>query len=277
MTAIPFDSSYSFRRWIGGPCDGSSNNVCIFELDQNQDIIAYFDIIPFTLTLINSGFGVGRTFTLSPTGFEALSFTSSPTAREYLSGQEITVFAEALGESTYVGMFSEDISPTLLNTTTFILTSNVTLTAVYLPFKFYNFELYKYGENRVIFTTTPSSNIDCNFTCQSASDTFTSNTNVVLNPEFAANAKISYYKTSVPIINRYIIGDGILSNETSVDILTDNQGFILANNSLTVNDGNLGAPYVDSFGIDISYFELSHLMTSDISVSAFLDVEQQAP
>jgi hypothetical protein len=275
MSAIPFDESYIFRKWIGGPCDGSDNNICIFELNQNENIIAYFDLAPFTITIVTSGGGIGLTYS-TPDGINFIPFSPDSVSQfEFTSGQEITLFSEAFEGSQYIGMFSDDVPSTTLNTTTFILTSNVTLTAVYLPFIEYTFELFKYGENRVSFTTNPPSDINCGFSCISASDEFVSQTNIVLTPEFAANSKILYYKTSVPIVNSYIFGNGLISSEPTVNILSDQQGLVLANASLILNDQTLGAPYAQNFGINISYNELSHIITSDISVSAFLALEGQ--
>ena len=277
LTASPRNPGYVFSKWIGGPCDNSTDKICRFELNQSQDIVAYFDLVTYTVTVIFSGGGQGKVFTI-PSGINYDTAIADPVSTYgFVSGTNLTLYIDDYAGSTFLSLCSEDIPSTKLTTASFSVTSNITLTAIFIPYVFVDLVLYKYGPNKVLFSTSPISNLDCDLTCTTSRDTFTQGTNVNLIPTYVGGSRILYYDVSEPIINRYYAGTGINLGAPYLDILSNRtNGFILVNNSLIINDASLGAPYAESTlngnasGLEISYTSIDVDVTNYTEVSAFI-------
>ena len=268
LSAVPTQDEYVFGKWVGGPCNNSKNPYCEFSLDQNQYIIATFDLREFTLTIYSSGGGIGRVYSI-PSGINcSTNGIYASCEYDFVSGTRITLNVGASSGSTFLALCSYDVPGTVFETTTFQLTGNASLTALFLPFVFYDLNIEKIGINRAIIQTIPPSDINCDLLCESASARFPESTYVSVIADTAAGYKVSYYKTSVPIKNVYVGIDGI--DLEMAEINTGVAGLVPANNSLIISDGSLGAPYANSTGIDIRYLNLEFLMTENIYASAFI-------
>ena len=277
LTANPRNAGYVFSKWIGGPCDNSTNNICKFSLDQNQNIVAYFDLVTYTVSVIFSGGGPGKVFTI-PDGINCDSYGINPVCTyDFVSGKNVSLYISDYIGSTFLSLCSEDIPSTNLTTTSFKVTSNITLTAIFLPYDFHVLTLYKYGPNKVLFNTSPNSHLSCDPTCIKSQDRFPYGTIVSLLPTYAGSSKILYYDVSEPIINRYYAGAGISLGAPFVDILSKKTtGLIFVNNSLIVTNGGLGAPYAQSTvygvasGLKISYTSIDVNITKVTDISAYI-------
>jgi hypothetical protein len=280
MTAIPYNERYYFKEWLSGPCKNSNNSICEFSLEDNTNAIAYFELIRYTVTLIVSGGGL-YTIQSNPLGIacDSTGIISDPICEySFLSGTTITLSASDLIGSDFATFSSYDVPSVHSNTISFYLTGNVTLTAINIPYDRYTLSLYKYGNNKVIFETNPTSYLYSDLSSTYSEAMFPNGTNVKFVETYSTNnSKILYYKTSIPISNRYIAGNGIVMSSPHIDITTgENDKFILVNESLIINDSSLGAPYAeselegDSSGILINYTSFSNIMTESIEVSAFI-------
>lgn len=269
LTAVPLSDEYVFERWNGGPCNNSGDVNCDFVLNQNEYIVAVFNLREYTLTIYSSGGGIGRVYSV-PTGINC-STNGIHNSCEYgfVSGTYITLNAGASAGSTYLGLCSYDVPGTLLDTTTFQITANTSLTALFLPFEFYDFNLVKIGPNKGVFTTIPQSDIDCDLLCNSASARFAANTYIQVLADMVAGYKVAYYKTSAPITNVYVGANGV--DLGIAEITSGEEGFILLNNSLIISNSNEGAPYANGSGLDIRYLSLEFIITENITASAFIE------
>lgn len=277
LTASPRNPGYVFSKWIGGPCDNSTNNICRFSLEQSENVIAYFDLVTYTVNIVFSGGGPGRVFSI-PSGIDCDSYGINPVCTyDFVSGRNVSLFISDYTGSTFLSLCSDDIPSTHLTTAYFKVTSNITLTAVFLPYDFVTFELYKYGPNKIIYATSPAAYFNCDLTCTESSDTYPYGTNLQLLPTYVGTTRVLYYDVSVPITNRYYAGAGISLGAPYIDILSDTTtGLIFVNNSLIVTNANLGAPYAESTvsgaasGLKITYDSIDVNMTQSLTVSAFI-------
>lgn len=57
------DAFSSFNRWVGGPCDSSSDNACTFNITETQSITAQFNALPYYILTVDSIATNGRTVT----------------------------------------------------------------------------------------------------------------------------------------------------------------------------------------------------------------------
>lgn len=268
LTAIP-EVGYVFDKWIGGPCDGSSDNVCIFEINKDESIIANFKIPSYTVKIINVGDGIGRTYS-EPYGIDCIPFKSdSVCSYEFLSGTQVTVYAYNSAGSNYFGLSSNQIGNTESNSLSFIISENVVISANYEGIVYYDLSLNKNGINAGQFFTEPQG-INCSVNCTNALNTFLENSRVVLNVNLAPNRQVIYYETSRPVIYNYVAGNGIsiVGNTT----LRSQEFFEFLDDSFIVNNASNGVPYVqgDDKSLIIDYRDIIIDMTDNININSFM-------
>lgn len=281
LTATPLNEYYVFSKWIGGPCDNSYNNICTFELEKNEDIIAYFDLVTYTVTIVLSGGGLGDIYSI-PAGILTDPYSlNRSTTHEFVSGRVVTLYVNDLANSTYLGLCSYDVPSTHDTTITFKVTGNITLTAQFLPYEIYSLTLNKYGTNRIIFNSSPTPSLKADLSTTVASGEFVAGEYIDINKTPATpKDRILYYITDpVPNINTYYAGAGIVfSGTTYIDILQGNStSLLLQNNSLIVTNPQLGAPYAESTlndkptGLKIEYGNIDiNAITENRTISAFI-------
>ena len=267
LTAIP-EGGYVFDKWVGGPCDGSSESICTFLIDQNYSIAANFKIPSYSVTILNISNGVGRAFS-SPYFIDCTAFDpNSVCTYEFLSGTELTIFANSSGGSNYMGLSSDQVGNTTSNSLSFRITENIVISAEYLAINYYNFNFIKSGVNAARFFTTPAG-INCGITCTNAVTSFLENINVTLDSEIAPNRQILYYTSSRPITYNYIAGSGIVISGDATfntgEFFTFDETFIIANQ-------NLGTPYIqdDIRSVSISYKDVNVKMTDDVTITSIM-------
>jgi hypothetical protein len=267
LTAIP-EAGYVFDKWTGGPCDGSEENICAFLMDQNYSIGADFKIPSYSVTILNVGDGIGRAFS-SPYFIDCTAFDpNSICTYEFLSGTELTIFANSSGGSNYFGLSSNQVGNTESNSLSFRVTENIVISAQYLAINYYNFNFIKSGANAARFFTIPDG-INCGVTCTNAVTSFPENINVTLDVEMAPNRQILYYTSSRPITYKYVAGSGIVISGNP----TFNTGeFFTFDETFIVTNPDLGTPYVqdDIRSIIISYKDVSVKMTDDITITSIM-------
>jgi hypothetical protein len=257
-----------FDKWVGGPCDGSTENVCIFLMEQAYSVVANFKIPSYTVTIVNVGDGLGRAYS-NPLGIDCISYNSnSICSYEFLSGTPITIYANSSGGSTYFGLSSYQIGNTTSNSLSFRLTENVVISANYLAQVYRNFTLNKTGPNGARFFTIPSG-ISCGITCTNAVTSFLENTTITLDVELAPNKQILYYNSTRPIKYKYVAADGI--NLVGDGILNTGEFFTI-DGSLVITDSNQGVPYAqnDNKSLTITYKDVEVNMTSDITITSIM-------
>ena len=267
LTAIP-EAGYVFDKWIGGPCDGSNENICAFFIDQNYSIAANFKIPSYSVTILNVGNGVGRAFS-TPYAIDCVPFDSNSVCNfEFLSGSLITISANSSAGSNYFGLSSDQIGSTTSNSLSFIITENVVISAQYIGINYYNFNLIKSGVNGARFFTTPNG-INCGITCTNALTSFLENTTVKLDVEMAPNRQIIYYTSSRPITYKYVNNGGFIIVGTP----TFNTGeFFTFDETINVTNAEEGAPYAqgDDRSIIVSYKDVDIKMTDDITITSIM-------
>ena len=278
LTATPLNAGYVFSKWIGGPCNDSPNNVCTFELDRNRDFVAYFDLVTYTVSIIFIKGTSGSIYSV-PAGIQTdpNSFGVN-TTYDFVSGRVVTLYVNDIENSTYLGLYSDDVPSTTDTTLTFKVTGNITLTAQYLPFDQYILSLNKYGTNRTIFESAPRPLLRADLSTTVASAEFIAGEFINIEKTSSVGSKVLYYRSSEPNINTYYAGTGISLGSTSVDIEEGSRNaLIFVNNSLILNNAELGAPYAESTitskptGLRIDYDDISIAsINEDTVLSAFI-------
>jgi hypothetical protein len=268
ITATP-ESGFIFDKWTGGPCDGSNNNVCTFVINQDYSIIANFKIPTYFVTIVNVGNGVGRSYS-SPNGIDCTpNSTNSICTYEFVSGSNITIFANSSAGSNYLGLSSYQIGNTTSNSITFNLTGNVVLSAYYVAINYYNLRFFKGGINVGDFFTIPES-FRCGINCTNSLSSFVENSQVRLDGNIAPNRQIYYYDSTRPITYRYVAGNGV--NLTGDGILISGEFFTFSDNSFVITNVSMGTPYAqgNDGSVSIKYQEVDITMSNNISVTAYM-------
>ena len=278
LTATPLNAGYVFSKWIGGPCNDSPNNVCTFELDRNRDFVAYFDLVTYTVSIIFIEGTSGSIYSV-PAGIKTdpNSFGVT-TTYDFVSGRVVTLYVNDIENSTYLGLYSDDVPSTTDTTLTFKVTGNITLTAQYLPFDQYTLSLNKYGTNKTIFESNPRPLLIADLSTTTASAEFIAGEFIDITKTSSVGSKVIYYRSSEPNINTYYAGTGISLGATSVDIEEGSKNaLIFVNNSLIMNNAELGAPYAESTitnkptGLRIDYGNINIAsINEDTVLSAFM-------
>jgi hypothetical protein len=267
LTAIP-EAGYVFDKWIGGPCDGSTENTCAFLIDQNYSILANFKIPSYSVTIVNVGDGVGRAFS-APYAIDCTAFASNSICTfEFLSGTPVTIFANSSAGSNYFGLSSNQVGNTTSNSLSFRVTENIVISAQYIGINYYNFNFNKTGAVGARFFTIPAG-IDCGITCTNATTSFLESINVTLDANLAPNRQILYYTSSRPITYKYVAGNGII---ISGDATFDTGQFFTFDETINISNLDLGAPYAqdDNRSIIVSYKDVNIKMTGDINVTSIM-------
>lgn len=267
LTAVP-NTGYMFDKWVGGPCDQSTENVCAFLMDQAYSIVANFKIPSYNVTVVNVGNGLGRAYS-DPLGIDCVPYNSnSVCSYEFLSGTPITIYANSSAGSNYFGLSSYQVGNTTSNSISFRLTENVVISANYEGQVYYNFTLNKTGPNAARFFTTPVG-INCGTSCTNAVTSFLQNITVKLDMEIAPNRQLLYYNSSRPIRYTYIAGNGI--NLAGDGILNSGEFFTI-DGSLVITDSSEGVPYVqaDNKSLIITYKDVEVDMTGDITITSIM-------
>lgn len=266
LTAIP-DVGYVFEQWVGGPCDGSTENICAFVIDQDYSISAKFKIPSYSVTIINVGDGVGRAYS-SPYAIDCTSLASNSICTfEFLSGTPLTIYANSSAGSNYFGLSSNQVGNTTSNTLCFIVSENIVISAQYVAINYYDFNLIKSGVNGARLFTIPAG-INCGINCTNAVTSFVENITVTLDAEIAANRQILYYTSTRPITYKYVAGNGIIITGDA----TFNTGeFFTFDSSIVVGNASEGVPYAqNNGGIIITYKDVSVKMTDDITITSIM-------
>jgi hypothetical protein len=266
LTAIP-EPGYVFDKWVGGPCDGFSENTCFFVIDQDYSISANFKIPSYTVSIINVGDGVGRAYS-TPYAIDCTAYQANTVCSyEFLSGTQVTIFANSSAGSNYFGLSSNQVGNTTSNSLTFIVSENTVISAQYFGIVYYNFNLVKTGVNGARFFTNPTG-IDCGITCTNAVTSFLENSVVTLDANIAFGRQILYYDTSRPVTYQYAAGDGILLTENG--ILKTGEFITFTDNSFIVENFSEGVPYIQSSdkSLIVSYREIKVDMVGNITITS---------
>jgi hypothetical protein len=293
LTAKASNEYYEFNKWIGGPCNNSNNPKCNFDLDDNYNIVAYFNYLGYTVTVTYSaGGGVGRVYSTEPIGLDCEPFNPSSLnvcSYEFLSGKKVTIKADnTFGDSTFIALCADDPNIKGIanqNTLTFVITGNVSLTAVYLPFGQVELWINKFGPNKVLIESTPEPNAFGNSgvlyldtTTTQESGLYIKHSNVDVTSQKINGSNVLYYDSNVPLQYTYIAGNGISMGSSSVDVVAGSNAFILLDQSVIITNNTLGAPYAQSnlyqnaTGVKIEYSNVDNLtLTQTVYLSAFLD------
>lgn len=129
----------------------------------------------------------------------------------------------------------------------------------------YTLFLFKSGPNCATIFSNPAG-INCNPSCSNTSANFTVNSTVTLDSTIPVGCQIYLFRTSRPVT--YVYSGGTDLNFTGNGIMQT--GDIMGtNDSLIVTNGGIGTPYLEGDGIKIQYRDLTTIMTSNISVTAF--------
>jgi hypothetical protein len=267
LTAVP-NTGYVFDKWVGGPCNESTENVCIFSIDQTYSIVANFKIPSYTVTIINVGDGAGRTYS-DPIGIDCIpNKSSSICSYEFLSGTLVTIYADSSAGSNYFGLSSYQVGNTVSNSLSFILSENVVISANYVGEVYYNFTLEKTGPNVARFFTLPFG-INCGTSCTNAVTSFLENTTIILDVEITPNRQLLYYNSTRPVRYRYVAGDGI---DLTGDGIMNSGEFFTFDGSFVVTNNNEGVPYVqdDNNSLIIAYKDVEVDMTGDITINPII-------
>lgn len=267
LTAIP-EVGYVFDKWVGGPCDGSTESTCAFLIDQNYSISANFKIPSYSVTIVNVGDGVGRSYSI-PYGIDCTSFANNSICTfEFLSGTPITIFANSSGGSNYSGLSSNQVGQTTSNSLSFIISENVVISAQYIAINYYNFNFNKTGAIEGRFFTIPAG-IDCGVTCTNSTTSFLENISVKLDSTLAPNRQIIYYTSSRPVTYKYVAGNGI---QIFGDDTFNTGEFFTFDETINVSDFDSGVPYAQDDGrsIIVSYKDIDIKMTGDINVTSIM-------
>jgi hypothetical protein len=255
------------------------DKVCKFELSKNEDFVAYFDLVTYTVTIVFSGGGLGEIFSIPAGILTTPNSVDYSTTHEFVSGRIVTLQVNDLPYSTYLGLCSYDIPSTHDTTITFKVTSNITLTAQFLPYEIYDLVVNKYGPNRIILESQPTESIKADLLTTSVTGEFIAGEYVELVKTATAGSQILYYRTiPVPNINTYYAGIGINLGASYVEIPEGtNNALILTNNSLKITNPELGAPYAQSTlndkptGLRINYGNIDiDAMNENRTISAFM-------
>lgn len=278
LTATPLNNGYVFSKWIGGPCNNSQDNICRFELNKNQDFVAYFDLVTYTVKIIFIEGTSGSIYSI-PAGIQTdpNSFGAT-TTYDFVSGRVVTLYVNDIENSTYLGLYSEDVPSTTDTTLTFKVTGNITLTAQFLPFDQYTLSLNKYGRNRTIFESSPRPLLRADLSTTTASAEFIAGEFIELDKTSSFGSKVIYYRSSEPDVSTYYAGSGISLGATYVDIPDGSKNsLIFVNNSLIVTNADLGAPYAESTinskpsGLRIDYGDaIIPSINTNMTISAFM-------
>jgi hypothetical protein len=203
------------------------------------------------------------------------------TSYDFVSGRVVTLYVNDLPSSTYLGISSDEIPSTHDTTITFKVTSNITLTAQFLPYEIYDLAFTKFGPNKIIFESQPTESIKADLLTTSVTGEFVAGEYVEIEKIPTAGSKVLYYRAeplSEANINRYYAGKGIQLGATYVDIPEGRStALILTNNSLKITNPQLGAPYAQSTlynkptGLSIDYGNIDiDAMNENRSISAFI-------
>jgi hypothetical protein len=137
LIAVP-DRLSTFRCWLGGSCDGNVDTDCFFSVVSSQTITAVFDMLPIYYVTVFTE--VGRVLSLDghidcpgicTYGDYIANDFITLSAINGLSGYEFKGFVGAPDGSAFNGRYG-------LNTCTFLIANNVSISANYIRYYDYN-------------------------------------------------------------------------------------------------------------------------------------------
>lgn len=252
---------WRFTGWGGTVCDSSLLNVCEFTVDSNESIVGNFDLGVYSITIVNSGAGIGRAFS---DGFEIDCIQYQPTSNcyyEFLSGSVVVLSAYGLGSSTLIGLYGSPCGGTGADNCTLNMTQNYVITAAYIPGALYTLTIEKPANACGTVLSIPAG-INCGATCSSL---FNDDTIVRIYSTTVGTCQLSAYQGDIYAYS-YVAGPGIRISPSTAFILTSG-AFARINNSLILNTA--GAPYGSGTGTTVTQGDVYVRMTSNKTISAY--------
>lgn len=252
---------WRFTGWVGSPCEPSLFNVCEFSVNSNKNIVANFDLGVYSITIVNSGAGIGRAFS---DGFEIDCIKYQPTSNcyfEFLSGSTVVLSAYGLGSSTLAGIYGGPCGGTGVTTCTLQMTQNYVITAAYVPGALYTLTVEKPDNNCGTVLSDPPG-INCGATC---SELFNDATVVKIYSITTGTCKLSAYEGDI-FAYAYTAGPGIITTPSTA-VIRASGDFAFYNNSLIID--SRGAPFGSGTGITVTPGDIYVEMTSNKTISAY--------
>lgn len=253
---------YSFLGWEGTPCHGSTNNVCTFNVMDDYNVKALYDLGYFTLTVNFSGEGIG-TFYSNDLGVAFTNAVSGQTAYfSVLNGRTFTINVSALSGNTMEGIFGSTCNGIGVSACIITMNDDTTITALITSTVFYVLSVVKLGTG---CGTVSSKDGKINF-------------GLVDNTRYASGATPTLTVSALPAgcVFEKFIGNGTYfvyesgygMNMDSAFTLNYQEYLGLVDGSILISDAYLGAPYSSGDGIDISSKDCYVTMTDNRTVSA---------
>jgi hypothetical protein len=252
---------YRFTGWTGSPCESTFHNVCEFNVDGNKNIVGNFDIGVYSITIVNSGGGIGRAFS---DGYEIDCIKYQPTSNcyfEFLSGSTVVLSAYGLGSSTLKGLYGGPCGGTGITSCILDMTRNYVITAAYVPGALYTLTIEKPHSNCGTVISDPPG-IYCGATC---SEVFNDATIVKLYSPTTGTCMLSAYAGDIYAYT-YTAGPGIIISPSTA-VIRSSAGFAFYNRSLIIGTG--GAPFGKGTGITVTPGDVYVEMTSNKTISAY--------
>lgn len=278
---------YRLVKWIGSPCEDTAEtagitvpypgkteatNPCSFVITNDVSVSGYFDVGYYTLTILISGDGIGKIYSLEePINYEN-NVVGSVSKYNILSGTNITVRASAYNENAILGLSSRFCEPVFgLDYCDMRMDNDQTIIATLSVGKYY--VLYVNKENcgvRVI--SMPDGligGLNCGGTVGAAcSAVYGAGTLVSLTQANSSTSCFIKAFTGPGVFYRYSAGDGIIITQTVTQMITGDT-FGLIDNSIILDPN--GAPFYGGQGITVSDANAYIIMSEMRSVSAIVN------
>ena len=128
-----------FNRWIGGPCDGSSNSACTFNITNLESITAQFNALPFFTLTVDSIATNGRTVTNDL----KIDCPTVACQADFLVGTNLTLSClEPLSGWFFQGWRGGPCQDIITdNICSFQISENLTMSAQYIRYHDYNVQV----------------------------------------------------------------------------------------------------------------------------------------
>ncbi|MFM8529028.1 MAG: InlB B-repeat-containing protein, partial [Ilumatobacteraceae bacterium] len=178
LTATPA-SGNAFVKWSGGPCDGSTSNVCAFPVPIGGTSMTAEFVTVRTLTATKSTVG---TLTSDVAGLNGQSINCGPAgsvcSTTFRNGQVVTLTATPPRGYSFTSWGTTPCSPAVGNVCTLTMGANVSAAATYTINK-YALPVSKTSAAYGSVTSSPTG-VSCGTTCISTSPLFNYATKVTL-------------------------------------------------------------------------------------------------
>lgn len=253
---------YNFIGWEGTPCTGTTNNTCTFNVTNDYNVKALYDLGYYTLTVLFSGEGIG-TFFSDDLGVAYTNATSGQLVYfPVLNGRTFTFYLSALSGNTVEGIFGSTCQGIGVSACIITMSDDTTITAVITSTTFYVLSVLKLG---TACGTVSSLDGKINF-------------GHLDNARYASGATPTLTVSALPVgctLEKFIGNGTYFVYESGYGISMDpsftlNSGdyVSLVDGSILISDAYLGAPYSSGDGINISTMDCRVNMTDNRTVSA---------